>query len=147
MPDPLVLDSSVFKFTDFIQWLRRHHGRKILPVVAYTEISVWYVSIKGKDQSYVDDIISRARIELEWYTPHIAWRAVEFASASGDFSDHARDYMIAAHAYTAPRMIVTENKKDFAFLGDRVCSPDELMYPGRTMDGDGDSAGENDSPI
>jgi predicted nucleic acid-binding protein len=43
-----------------------------------------------------------------------------------DFKDNFRDYMIASHAYLPPRIVITNNKKDFSFLGKRVKTPTEF---------------------
>jgi hypothetical protein len=127
LTDPVVLDSSVFKFGDFLYWLSGYHGDKILPAVAYTEISIWLAVKKGRSRESIHQLLRRSDITIEYYTPQIAWNAVLFGKEFGDFPDHARDYMIAAHAYTAPRMVITENKRDFIFLSPRVMDPYEFM--------------------
>ena len=66
-------------------------------------------------------------IEIEWFRQIEAQKAADIGVNTGDFSENARDYMIGAHAYIAPWILITYNKRDFSFLGDRVKEPYEFM--------------------
>lgn len=53
--------------------------------------------------------------------------AIDLVLAGGGWNQRARDYLIGAHALPPPRLLVTSNVKDFAFLADRVRTPAQLM--------------------
>ena len=127
MPEPLVIDTCAMRDKPFRHWLRSYHGRKIIPAVAYTELSVFLVGKKRKTQEKVDALLHSLGIEIEWYRHGEARKAVECAIQYGEFDRNFRDYMIASHAYTAPWIVVTYNTKDFEYLNRRVKTPVELM--------------------
>lgn len=121
---PLILDTNVFARKDFLSWLDSYHGEKKLPVVAYAEICVDYVNRTG-NTSQVKNLLNRLNIKrLE---SGIAEYGAICGSRGDDFNDKARDYLIGAHAHTAPLILVTSNVDDFWFLEDRVMTPDECM--------------------
>ena len=65
---------------------------------------------------------------IEWFRKKEAIRTIEIALETGDFKRNARDYMIAAHASIPPWVVVTNNIKDFSFLGDRAKTPQQIMW-------------------
>jgi len=113
--------------TDLRYWLPKYHGRKILPAVAYTELSVYLIGVKKKTQEEVDRLLRSMGIEVEWFRHDEARKAAEIGVLCGNFKEKARDYMIGAHAYTAPRVVITNDVTHFAFLGDRVKTPLQIM--------------------
>ena len=127
MWDPIVIDTCALRDRDFMRWLRDYRGRKILPVVAYTELLVHFVGTKGKTKEQVRNWLRSAGVEIEACFPIHAERAAETGVNQDDFSENARDHLIAAHAHTPPLLLTTYNKKDFRFLGRRVKTPQELM--------------------
>lgn len=127
MSTPLVLDTCAFRDRSFWPWLKSYHGRKVLPSIAYTEISVYFVGSRNKTQGEVDHWLKGLGITIDWYRHTEAMRAVEISISMGDFSRNWRDYMIASHAFYAPWIVVTNNVKDFACLGDRVWTPSDVQ--------------------
>lgn len=127
MSTPLVLDTCALTDRSFWPWLKKYHGRKVLPSIAYTEISVYFVGSRNKTQEQVDSMLNGLGITVEWYRHVDARRAVEISLSNGDFSRNWRDYMIASHAYIAPWIVVTKNVKDFEWLGNRVKTPGEAQ--------------------
>ena len=123
---PIVIDSNVFRDLSFINWLRSYHSRKVIPAIAYTEVLVYVTSVRGKTAGSFDALLRTAGIEIEWYRKEQARSAARFGADGGDFSQNARDYMIAAHASLAPWVVITNNIQDFSFLGDRVKTPYEF---------------------
>lgn len=127
MPTLLVLDTCAMRDTGFWKWLKRYNGRKVLPVVAYTELSVYFVGKRGKTQDEVDSLLHSLGIEIDWFRHDKARTAVRISVNMGDFHENWRDYMIASHAFTAPWTVVTNNVDDFAFLMPRVKTPYEIQ--------------------
>jgi len=128
MPDPLILDTCAMYDKDLIFWLQKYHGWKILPAVAYMEFAYHMMIDKGKTPEQVLKVLRSAGIEIEPFTPDIAFRTVLLAEGNiPDFKVNVRDYMIAAHAFTAPRIVVTNNVDHFSCLGDRVMKVQQVM--------------------
>ncbi len=123
---PLVLDTNVFSRKDFLSWLDSYHGKKRLPVVAFAEICVKRLDSQD-GMSRLKALLNRLNINIERMGSRIAEHGAVWGYRGEDFSDKARDYLIGAHAHTAPLVFVTENKKDFWFLDDRAVTPDECM--------------------
>ena len=124
---PLILDTNAISDAQFLNKIQKYHGRKILPAVAYAEVCVYFIGKKNKEQRYIDRLLRRIDIKVEPLDHHKAANAALCAIEGKDFKENARDYLIGAHAYPAPRTMVTYNKKDFWFLGDQVYSPDEIL--------------------
>ena len=95
----------------------------MIPAIAYTEVLVYVTGVKGKSAGSFDALLRTAGIEIGWYGKEQARAAARFGTDCGDFSQNARDYMIAAQAILAPWVVITNNTKDFNFLGDRVKTP------------------------
>ncbi len=126
MTDPLILDTNVFSRKDFLNWLDSYHGKKKLPAVAYAEICVNRIN-QEENVEKLRCLLSRLNINVERLDSRIAEFGALWGSRGDDFSDNARDYLIGAHAHTAPMILVTDNKDHFWFLEDRVVTPDECM--------------------
>lgn len=126
MAVPLVLDTNSLQDRDFRFWLENYHGRKVIPAVAYTELCVYFIRRKNKTTEDVDILLRKMSVEVDWYRHGQAKKAAEMG-ARGDFSSKARDFMIAAHAYTAPWILVTYNVDDFDYLERRVMTPKDVM--------------------
>ncbi len=127
MPPPLVLDTNAVSDPDFLNWLKEYTGEKLIPAFAYAEVVV-YILKKKRSVRRFDHLLRTLGIRIEYFTPEKAKVAGQLGHRFGEFSEKARDYMIAAHAASAPRVLVTENKKDFTFLGKRVMNPDEVVH-------------------
>ena len=126
MSDPLVLDTSAMRDKGFVRWLASYHGEKRLPVVAYTELSIYMIGSRHKTQAQVDWMLRSAGIEIEWYRVQDARVAAHWAVQSGS-SENLHDYMIASRAAIAPWIVVTNNLKHFSFLGNRARTPQDIM--------------------
>ena len=50
MPPPLILDTCALRDKAFRHWLITYHQRKVLPVVAYMELLVYFIGKKNKRQ-------------------------------------------------------------------------------------------------
>ncbi len=126
MPVPIVIDTSAVSDANFREWLYNYRGRKILPMVAFVEFSV-YLRSRGKSQGQIVGLLARFGIEIEPFGQAYAYRSIDTAVAARDFKKNWRDHMIAAHAHTAPLKLITYNVDDFSFLGNRVMSPTQAM--------------------
>ncbi len=102
MKPPLVIDTSSLRDAGFWKWLREYHGRKVLPAVAYAELSVYLVNVKHKTQDNVDDLLRSMDLEIGWFRAGEARCTVEIAGITREFAEKARDHMIASHAYLPP---------------------------------------------
>jgi predicted nucleic acid-binding protein len=127
MKPPLIIDTSALRDAGFWKWLRNYHGRKVLPAVAYAELSVYLVNIKHRTQDQVDELLGSMDMEIGWYRADEARRTVEIAGMTRDFTEKARDHMIASHAFLPPWVVVTYNIKDFKFLNDRAMTPPDAQ--------------------
>ena len=116
MNDPLVLDTCSFSDKSFLNLLKIYHGDKFLPSVAYAELVVDYYFNKNKNPDHVDKLLRKLNIEVEWLDASKAKNAVLCCQDKQDFKDHIRDYLIGAHAFPAPRIMITNNIKDFECL-------------------------------
>jgi hypothetical protein len=132
MTVPLVIDTCAMRDSGFRNWLYAYRGRKILPVIAYVETSIYFIS-RGKTQAQVKQLMKRLGLDIEPLEGQSAHTMVEsimtagIAPGSGPFYKMWRDHAIAGHAHTAPLTMVTYNVKDFDFLGDRVLTPQDAM--------------------
>ncbi|MEM0138795.1 MAG: hypothetical protein QW100_03610 [Thermoplasmatales archaeon] len=89
-------------------------------------MQIFLIYIKNRDPSHFDNLLREVNIEVEWYRKEHAMHTAEFGYEAGDFSSNFRDYMIASHAYLPPWIVVTNNTKDFAFLRERVRTPQDF---------------------
>ena len=116
----------LYRNKDFLYRLESFHGEKKLPVIAYVEICIYFIEKKKRNQNWVDRFLQRVGVEVEWLNKNFAKNIIQYAVAGKDFREKARDYLIGAHAYPPPRTLITYNKKDFTFLGNRVFTPEEI---------------------
>lgn len=115
MSDPIVIDNSAFSKRDFRRWLKTYHGQKIMPSVSYAEALVHVVNRGGTADKF-NDLLRGLRVRVERTNrDHAALAAIAGAN-QGDWTQNARDYLIGAHAASPPRVLVTENVKDFTHL-------------------------------
>jgi len=126
MPPPLVIDTSAITDQNFRYWLYNYRGEKILPMVAFVELSVFLQS-RHKSKGQIMELLRRSGISIQPFGQAHANRAVETAIAAGDFKKNWRDHMIGGHAHTAPMKLITYNVVDFKFLGPRVMTPQQAM--------------------
>ncbi len=124
--EPLIIDTCVFRDSSFIQKLKNYHGRKCISPITYVEMQIFLIGKKKKEQFYFDDLLKRAKIEIMTLRKEEAVAATVIGIGNGEFNKNSRDYMIASHAYTAPWIVITYNKRDFIYLGERVLNPDEF---------------------
>ena len=125
--EPVVIDSCVFsQSTDFIYWLKGYHATKIISSITYAELQVYFIGKKKKDPTFFDSILKRSRIDVQWFRKGEALNTAYFGSASASFAENFRDFMIGSHASIAPWIVVTNNIRDFFFLGERVMLPNEF---------------------
>lgn len=124
---PIVLDTNTFDRKDFLKWLTFYRQEKILPAVAYAELYVYLVGMKNRSQEQMDSLLRRLDIKFHRLERSQCVLGGEIGLQCGDFKKHWRDYLIAGHAYNPPYVIITDNIKDFDFLGDRVMTVDEAM--------------------
>lgn len=115
MADPIVIDNSAFAKPDFRRWLNTYYGQKIMPSVSYAEALVHVVN-KGGTAEEFDELLRGLHVRVERTSRDHAALAAIAGSEHGDWRKTARDYLIGAHAESAPRVLVTENVKDFAHL-------------------------------
>ncbi len=125
-PPPIVIDTCSFRDKDFIKRLSSYHSRKVISTITYAEMQFYLLNEKGKTSNYFDNILRIGGIEIEDYSKRHGLTTAQFGMDMGDFSKLFRDYAIASHAYISPWIVVTNNKKDFIFLNERVMSPFEF---------------------
>lgn len=116
--DPLILDTDVFSNRDFLEELKTYHGEKIIPSVAYAELSVHYIFNKNKSAEEVRDFLRKFHITIENLDARVVNNGVLCCQDANDFKTHSRDYLIGAHAYPNPRIMITNNLAHFKFLDD-----------------------------
>ena len=119
---------SEYPKTEFRNPLYGYHGRKIISSITYAEMQVFLIFEKKKDESFFDGILNEAGVEIQNYSKSHGLITANFGGNMGEFSNMFRDYAIASHAFLPPWLVVTYNKKDFAFLMERVVSPTEFRY-------------------
>jgi predicted nucleic acid-binding protein len=126
MPDPIVLDTSAISDQGFRGWLFSYRGRKILPMVAFVEFSVFLRS-RNRTHAQIMQVLRKLGIEIEPFGQKQANTAVDTSVQTRDFKKNWRDHMIAGHAHTPPLRLITYNVDDFRFLGNRVLTPESAM--------------------
>lgn len=115
MAKPIVIDNSAFAKDEFRRWLKTYYGQKFFPSVAYSEALVHFLN-KGGTADQFNELLKGLRVQVEWTKQGQAASAAAAGSANGDWTENARDYLIGAHAESPPRIMVTENMKDFGHL-------------------------------
>ena len=95
-------------------------------MVAFVEFSVFLLH-RNKTQAEIEGLLRRFRVEIEWFKTDYGRHAASTGFQNKDFRKNWRDHMIAAHAHTAPLVLITHNTNDFAFLGNRVMNPADAM--------------------
>jgi predicted nucleic acid-binding protein len=124
MNDPIILDTCVFFDKAFLHKLKTYHGEKVIPAVAYSELCVHFIKNKKKDDGFVDKVLRSMDIQIERFDAHNAKYAAKYCQDGPDFKKHNRDYFIGSHAWPPPKIMITNNTKDFIFLGKiRVMEP------------------------
>lgn len=83
--------------------------------------------MRHRSSDQVHSFLRALGIEIDWFTSHNAEIAAEMGIMGGNFRKNARDYFIASHANMPPRLLITNNTKDFEILGDRVLEPHEVQ--------------------
>lgn len=91
-------------------------------------MQVFLIYQKHRDESYFDHILNEAGVEIQNYSRSHGLITANFGGNMGEFSRMFRDYAIASHAFLPPWIVITNNKKDFEFLNERVLSPTEFRY-------------------
>lgn len=119
---PLVLDANTLHDRSFLHAISSYHGQKIVPAVAYTEAIVHILNQGGPLERF-DAMLRQVGAEVEWFRQKHGQTAARTGALVGDFSENARDHLIAAHAVAPNRFLVTHNTADFTFLQDRVLTP------------------------
>ena len=91
-------------------------------------MQVFLIFEKKKEESYFDGILIEAGVEIQNYSKTHGLITANFGGNMGEFSNMFRDCAIASQAFLPPWIVVTNNKKDFEFLIERVLSPSEFRY-------------------
>ncbi|MHB1493066.1 MAG: hypothetical protein ACYCR7_02760 [Thermoplasmataceae archaeon] len=87
---------------------------------------MYFIGHKHKEPSFFDNLLRKSKIEIEWFRAEEGLRTALTGIKLGSFAENFRDLTIGSHASIAPWIVVTNNIKDFDFLGDRVRLPDEF---------------------
>lgn len=111
-----------------MKWLERYHERVVLPAVAYAELAYVFVR-KYESTSNLDRLLLYADVRVERMDRVEAFRTADIAAKipNCEYRKQFRDYAIASHAYFPPHLLVTRDKRNFAYLEPRVRDPYELM--------------------
>lgn len=121
----LVLDTNTLANAAFLGWLKDSDHEAWLPAVAFMEAC--YQTLKRRRS--IEDLeraLGAAGITVLPFDPDQAAEAARAAIGRWDFAKRARDYAIGSAAKLRGTIMVTENKRDFAWLPD-VKSPREVM--------------------
>ena len=123
-----MLDANVVLDRTFMKWLEGYHDRKVLPVIAYAELAFAFLK-RYQSTEKLDRALHWADVRVERMERLEGFRTADIAAAidSPDWRRQFRDYAIASHAYFPPHLLVTKDRKNFAFLEARVRDPYELM--------------------
>jgi len=124
---PIVIDTCSFRDGSFVRSLENYHGKKIISAITYSEMQIYLISTKNKESTYFDSLLHGAGIEVGNYSKANGLITAFYGVDMGEFSRLFRDYAIASHAAIAPWIVVTNNVKDFAFLNDRVMTPQNFI--------------------
>jgi predicted nucleic acid-binding protein len=124
---PLVLDANVILEKTFMKWLEGYHDRKLLPVIAYAEVAFVFLRKYGSTDK-LDRMLHWPDVRVERMEHRHAHFCADIACQieNPEWRKHFRDYSIAAYAFEAPTLLVTRDKRNFAYLEPRVRDPYEL---------------------
>jgi predicted nucleic acid-binding protein len=122
----LVLDTNTFDDKEFLKWLGRYHGEKIVPAVAYLELLLGdKASSKRMDE--VIGILNRAGISRENYGEENVRKTATLCSWKWLDRDQRYDMMVASHALDPGRVLITNNVKHFPESALELFTPQEIM--------------------
>lgn len=123
---PLVLDTCAVSERSFIEWLGQYRERKIIPAMAYKEQCTHLLN-RNKDINSFNYLLKRLNIEIESFDQRYAIYMAQIEQKFKPADNNSNDFIIGAHAYMPPRILVTYNVKHFPFLEGRVIEPDILQ--------------------
>ncbi len=128
----ICLDTNVFRDQNkwrFFQWMRSKGIKAYVPAVSYQELSYHEVRKFGSTAKF-DAWLNAEGIVVVSFTQDQARIASICVGSRGDFRENARDYAIGAYAVENNLIMVTNNKKHFAWIRE-VYTPAEIMekYP------------------
>jgi predicted nucleic acid-binding protein len=111
LADTLVLDTNAFSVRGFAHFLGAYDRRKVLPAVAAAELFRHLWIQRGWSEEQFFEYLGRLRVTVE---PLHARAAVAAVLAAGpSFSDRTEDNLIAAHALSPGRTLVTANIRHY----------------------------------
>lgn len=124
MPETLVLDTHAFNERGLGHFLLRYHGKKVLPVVAASEI-YHHVRVQRRwDAERFRAYLRDHGITVEPLDLGLAMVAVE---AQGPmFPENLSDALIGAHALSPGRILVTNNLRHHPDVPMKL-TPSELL--------------------
>lgn len=121
----LALDTSVFKSSEFCNWLLLEKDEKFLPVIAYMEYLHHHLK-KGNTESMVDAFLQQMNITIVPFSMDEAIIAAKRGVEDPHFNENAREYAIASTAAILNAKLVTTNIHDYKWL-ENVVTPDEIL--------------------
>jgi len=132
MTDIITLDSNVFRTQPFINWLmsdKAPHYQHLFPLIAYIEVLIWY-EMNSLTKRDLDDDLLQLKTKIATFQIEDVDDLLANVRASPDFpfKHHARDFLIGTLSKKSASLLITYNKRHFAWLPPAlVMTPEEYL--------------------
>ncbi len=132
MSDVITLDSNVFRNQRFFDWLtspESNHSKHVFPLITFIEVLVWY-EMRGLTRIDLDDDLTKIRTEIVEFSVEYVDQLMSNIRSNPSFlfRHHARDFLIGTIVQQKASLLVTNNKRHFAWLPpQKVLSPEEYL--------------------
>ncbi len=132
MSNVITLDSNVFRNQRFFDWLmssEARHTKHIFPLITFIEVLVWY-EMRGLTREDLEDDLKAIRTDIvEFSLEYIDQLMINIRSNPNFlFRHHARDFLIGTIVQAKKSLLITNNKRHFAWLSaTTVVSPVEYL--------------------
>ena len=132
MNESITLASNVFRNQRFIDWLlspEAVHNVHYFPLLAFIEVLVWY-EMRGLTREDLEDDLRKLNTEItEFSLDYIDSLMTNIRSNPNFlFRHHARDFFIGTIVQEKGSILITNNKRHFAWLTTRdVLTPEEYL--------------------
>ncbi|MFW9914175.1 MAG: type II toxin-antitoxin system VapC family toxin [Candidatus Thorarchaeota archaeon] len=139
MNKAITLDSNVFRTQEFLDWLMSDSpppNRHIFPLILYIEVLVWY-EMRGLQRGDLDKDLEKMRTEIVPFEMDYvdALMTNIRSNPSFQFRHHARDFLIGTICQRHHSLLITYNKRHFAWLDSKmIFTPEEYLKKALKME-------------
>ena len=132
MSDIITLDSNVFRNQRFFDWLtssESQHLRHLFPLLTFIEVLVWY-EMRGLTRNDLEDDLTKIKTEIVEFSLDYVNQLMRNIRSNPKFlfRHHARDFLIGTIVQQKDSLLITNNKRHFAWLPpQKVVSPEEYL--------------------